>query len=144
VIFWSTHNPLSALVFVFRMSDMKFHAVRKRADKPESEKATVSESAARLRHRLNVRTQSGDVVQSVRTLLSHRHNDISDLKISNLVRPTSIRPVTVSAISLNFQKLVVRFLEVPDIFLLLEVEVRHVWRTVFRQELFAELFDEER
>jgi hypothetical protein len=75
--------------------------------------------------------------------ISHRHNDISDLKISNLVRPTSIRPVTVSAISLNFQKLVVRFLEVPDIFLLLEVEVRHVWRTVFRQELFAELFDEE-
>jgi hypothetical protein len=97
-----------------------------------------------LRDLLNVRTQSGDVVQSVRTLLSHRHNDISDLKISNLVRPTSVRPVTVSAISLNFQKLVVRFLEVPDIFLLLEVEVRHVWRTVFRQELFAELFDEER
>jgi hypothetical protein len=89
------------------------------------------------------RDVSGDAVQLVRTLLSHRHNDISDLKISNLVRPTSIRPVTVSAISLNFQKLVVRFLEVPDIFLLLEVEVRHVWRTVFRQELFAELFDEE-
>jgi hypothetical protein len=125
------------------MNDMQFRAVRKRADKSESERATDSESAARLRHRLNVRTQSGDVVQSVRTLLSHRHNDISDLKISNLVRPTSIRPVTVSAISLNFQKLVVRFLEVPDIFLLLEVEVRHVWRTVFRQELFAELFDEE-
>jgi hypothetical protein len=125
------------------MNDMQFRAVRKRADKSESERATDSESAARLRHRLNVRTQSGDVVQSVRTLLSHRHNDISDLKISNLVRPTPVRPVTVSAISLNFRKLVVRFLEVPDIFLLLEVEVRHVWRTVFRQELFAELFDEE-
>jgi len=24
-----------------------------------------------------------------------------------------------------------------------EIEVRHVWRTVFRQELIAELFDEE-
>jgi hypothetical protein len=57
--------------------------------------------------------------ESVRTLPSHRHNDISDLKISNLVRPTSVRPVTVSAISLNFRKLVVRFLEVPDIFRLL-------------------------
>ena len=51
---------------------MQFRAVRKRADKSESEKATVSESAARLRHRLNVRTQSGDVVQSVRTLPGHR------------------------------------------------------------------------
>ena len=87
---------------------------------------------------------SGDVVQLVRTLLSHRHNEVSDLKISNLVQPRPVRPVTVSGISLHFRKLVVCFLEVPDIFLLLEVEVRHVWRTVFRQELFAELFDEER
>src|ERR1700689_3785475 len=71
-IFGLTHNPLSALVFIFRMSDMQFRAVRRRADKSESEKATDSESAARLRHRLNVRTQSGDVVQSVRTLPSHR------------------------------------------------------------------------
>jgi hypothetical protein len=70
---------------------------------------------------------------------SHRHNDVSDLKISNLVQPTSGRPVTVLAISLHFQKLVVRFLEVPDVFF----EVRHVWRTVFRQELIAEFFDEE-
>ena len=60
----------------------------------------------------------GDVVQLVRTLPSHRHNDVSDLKISNLVQPTSVRPVTVSAISLHFRKLVVRFLEVPDVFLL--------------------------
>jgi len=85
---------------------------------------------------------SGDVVQLVRTLLSHRHNDVSDLKISNLVQPTSVRPVTVSAISLHFRKLVVRFLEVPDLSSS-EIEVRHVWRTVFRQELIAELFDEE-
>src|SRR6266576_1154870 len=55
-----------------------------------------------------------NVVQLVRTLLSHRHNDLSDLKISNLVQPTSVRPVTASAISLHFRKLVVRFLEVPD------------------------------
>jgi len=61
--------------------------------------------------------EAGDVVQLVRTLLSHRHNDVSDLKISNLVQPTSVRPVTVSAISLHFRKLVVRFLEVPDVFL---------------------------
>jgi len=32
------------------MSDMQFRAVRKRADKSESERATDSESAARLRH----------------------------------------------------------------------------------------------
>ena len=69
-------------------------------------------------HRLNVRKQSGDVVHSVRTLLSHRHNDVSDLKISNLVQPTSVRPVTVSAISLHFPKLVVRSLEVPDVLLI--------------------------
>jgi hypothetical protein len=55
---------------------------------------------------------------SLRTLLSHRRTDVSDLKISNLVQPTSVRPVTVSAISLHFRKLVVRFLEVPDVFLL--------------------------
>jgi hypothetical protein len=100
------------------MNDMQFRAVRTRSDKSESEKATVSESAARLRNRLNVRTQSGDVVQSVRTLPSHRHNDVSDLKTSNLVQPTSVRPVTVSAISLHSRKRVVRSLEVPDVFLL--------------------------
>jgi hypothetical protein len=72
----------------------------------------------------------------VRTLPSHRHNDVSDLKISNLVQQTSVRPVTVSAISLHFRKPVVRFLEVPDVFLS-EIEARHVWRTVFRQELIA-------
>ena len=142
MILWSTRNPLSALVFIFRMNDMQFRAVRKRADKSESERATDSESAARLRHRLNVRTQSGDVVQSVRTLLSHRHNDVSDSRISNLVQPTSVCPVTVSAISLHFRKLVVRFVEVPDVSSS-EIEVRHVWRTVFRQELIAELFEEE-
>ena len=38
----------------------------------------------------------GDVVQLVRTLLSHRHNDVSDLQISNLVQLASVRPVTVS------------------------------------------------
>jgi hypothetical protein len=86
--------------------------------------------------------QPGDVVQLVRTLLSHRHNDVSDLEISNLVQPTSVRPVTVSAISPHFRKLVVRFVEVPDVFSS-GIEVRHVWRTVFRQELIAELFDEE-
>src|SRR5207244_4253758 len=58
---------------------------------------------------ITARKHRGDVVQLVRTLLSHRHNDISDLKISNLVQPTSVRPVTVSAISLHFRKLVVRF-----------------------------------
>jgi hypothetical protein len=89
-----------------------------------------------------LRKQSGDVVQLVRTLLSHRHNDVSDSKISNLVQPTSVRPVTVSAISLHFRKLVVRFVEVPDASFS-EIEVRHVWRTVFRQELIAELFNEE-
>jgi len=47
----------------------------------------------------------------------------------------------VSAISLHFRKLVVRFLEVPDVSSS-EIEVRHVWRT-FRQELIAELFDVE-
>jgi len=48
----------------------------------------------------------------------------------------------VSAISLHFRKLVVRFVEVPDVSSS-EIEVRHLWRTVFRQELIAELFDEE-
>jgi hypothetical protein len=86
--------------------------------------------------------QPGDVVQLVRALLSHRHNDVSDLQISNLVQLTSVCPVTVSAISLHFRKLVVRFVEVPDVSSS-EIEVRHVWRTVFRQELIAELFDEE-
>jgi hypothetical protein len=83
----------------------------------------------------------GDVVQLVRTLLSRRHNDVSDLEISNLVQPTSVRPVTVSAISLHFRKLVVRFSFLTSSSC--EIEVRHVWRTVFRQELIAELFDEE-
>ena len=46
-----------------------------------------------------------------------------------------------SAISLHFRKLVVRFVEVPDVSSS-EIEVRHVWRAVFRQELIAELFDE--
>jgi hypothetical protein len=54
---------------------------------------------------------SGDVVQFVRTLLSHCHNHVRDLRISNLVRPPSVRPVTVSAISPHFPKLVVRSLE---------------------------------
>jgi len=48
----------------------------------------------------------------------------------------------VSAISPHFRKLVVRFVEVPDVSSS-GIEVRHVWRTVFRQELIAELFDEE-
>jgi len=48
----------------------------------------------------------------------------------------------VSAISLHFRKLVVRFVEVPAVYSS-EIGVRHVWRTVFRQELIAELFDEE-
>src|SRR5258706_15146173 len=58
--------------------------------------------------------QKHSEIDPVITLLSHRHNDVSDLKISNLVQPTSVRPVTVSAISLHFRKLVVRYLEVPD------------------------------
>ena len=41
------HNPLSALVFIFRMSDMQFRAVRKRSNKSETEKATDSESVVR-------------------------------------------------------------------------------------------------
>jgi hypothetical protein len=89
-----------------------------------------------------VRKHRGDVVQLVRTLLCHRHNDVSDLQISNLVQPTSVRPVTVSAISLHFRNLVVRFLKFLT-FSSSEIEVRHVSRTVFRQELIAELFDEE-
>ena len=124
------------------MSDMQFRAVRTRADKSESEKSTVSESAARLRHRLDVRTQSGDVVQSVRTLLSHRHNDVSDSKISRLAQTTSVRPVTVSAISLHFRKLVVRSLEVPDVFLLRDRTASRMAHS-FRQERITELFDEE-
>jgi hypothetical protein len=72
---------------------------------------------------------------SVRTLLSHRHHDVSDLKISNFVQLTSVRPVTVSAISLHFGKLVVRSLEVPNVFLLRD---RNASRTAI-----AELFDEE-
>src|SRR5580692_10349346 len=63
-----------------------------------------------------VRKHRGDVVQLVRTLLCHRHNDVSDLQISNLVQPTSVRPVTVSAISLHFRKLVVRFLKFLTLF----------------------------
>src|SRR5580704_3948562 len=47
-----------------------------------------------------------------RTCFSHRHKDVSDSKISRLAQTTSIRPVTVSAISLHFRKLVVRSLEV--------------------------------
>ena len=54
----------------------------------------------------------------VRTLLSHRHNDVSDSKISRLAQTTPLRPVTVSVISLHFRKLVVRSLEVPHVFLL--------------------------
>ena len=77
---------------------------------------------------------SGDVVQLVRTLLCHRHNDVSDLQISDLLQATSVRPVTVSAISLHFGKLVVRSLEVPDVFLLRD---RNASRTI------AELFHEE-
>ena len=82
---------------------------------------------------------SGDVVQLVRTLLSHRRTDVSDLRISNLVQPTSVRPVTASAISLHFQKLVVRFLEVPDVFLLRDRSASRMANS-FRQELIAELF----
>jgi len=48
----------------------------------------------------------------------------------------------VSAISLHFRNLVVRFVEVPAISSS-QIGVRHVWRTGFRQELIAELFDEE-
>jgi hypothetical protein len=81
-------------------------------------------------------------VQLVRTLLSHRHNDVSDLKISNLLQPTSVRPVTASAISLHFRKLVVRSLEVPDVFLLRDRSASRMANS-FRQELIAELFDEE-
>jgi hypothetical protein len=58
VIFWSIRNPLSALVFIFRMSDMQFRAVRKRADKSESEKATVSESVARNAKRVGLKSLS--------------------------------------------------------------------------------------
>jgi hypothetical protein len=85
---------------------------------------------------------SGDVVELVRTLLSHRHNDVSDSKISNLLQTTSVRPVTVSAISLHFRKLVVRSLEVPDVFLRRNRSASRMANS-FRQELIAELFDEE-
>jgi hypothetical protein len=84
----------------------------------------------------------GDVVQLARALLSHRHNDVSDLKISNLVQPTSVRPVTVSAFSLHFRKRVVRSLEDPDVFLLRDRSASRMANS-FRQELIAELFDEE-
>ena len=33
------HNQLSALVLIFRMSDMQFRALRKRSNKSESDKA---------------------------------------------------------------------------------------------------------
>ena len=90
-----------------------------------------------------MKSSSGSVVQPVRTLLSHRHNDVSDLKISNLLQATSVRPVTVSAISLHFRSLVVRFLlEVPEVSLLRDRSVSRVANS-FRQELIAELFDEE-
>ena len=85
---------------------------------------------------------AGDVVQLVRTLLCHRHNDVSDLQISNLLQATSVRPVTVSAISLHFRRLVVRFLEVPEVFLLRDRSASRMANS-FRQELIAELFDEE-
>ena len=80
----------------------------------------------------------GDVVQLVRTLLSHRHNDVSDSKISNLVQPTSVPPVTVSAISLHFRKPVVRFVEVPDASSS-EIEVRH-GRTSFSSRTDSRTF----
>jgi hypothetical protein len=78
----------------------------------------------------------------VRTLLCHRHNDVSDLQISNLLQATSVRPVTVSAISLHFRRLVVRILEVPEVFLLRDRSASRMANS-FRQELIAELFDEE-
>jgi hypothetical protein len=40
------------------MSDMQFRAVRKRADKSESEKATVSESVARNAKRVGLKSLS--------------------------------------------------------------------------------------
>jgi len=88
------------------------------------------------------RPQAWPADESVRTLLSHRHNDVSDLQISNLVQPTSVRPVTGSAISLHFRRLVGRFLEVPEVFLLRDRSASRMANT-FRQELIAELFDEE-
>ncbi len=58
--------------------------------------------------------------------LSHRHNDVSDLKISNLVRRASVRPVTVlpfPCISQNLLSVLLKFLtsssseiEVPYVF----------------------------
>jgi len=91
---------------------------------------------------IKVRKQVGDVVQLVRTLLSHRHNDVGDSKISRLAQTTSVRPVTVSAISLHFRKLVVRSLEDPDVVLLQDRSASRLANS-FRQELIAELFDEE-
>jgi hypothetical protein len=84
----------------------------------------------------------GDVVQLIRTLLSHRHNDVSDSKLRRLAQTTSVRPVTVSAISLHFRKLVVRSLKIPDVFLLRDRNASSIANS-FRQELIAELFDEE-
>jgi hypothetical protein len=63
------------------------------------------------RLRISLIWRVGDVVQLVRTLFSHRHNAVSDLRTNNLKQPTSVRPVTVSAISLHFRKRVVRSLE---------------------------------
>jgi hypothetical protein len=86
--------------------------------------------------------EAGDVVQLVRTLLCHRHNDVSDLQISNLLQATAVRPVTVSAIYLHFRRLVVRFLEVPEVFLLRDRSASRMANS-FRQELIAEHFDGE-
>ena len=53
------------------------------------------------------------VVQLVRTLLSDRYNDVSDLEISNLTQITSGRPVTVPSTFPAFPKAPVRSSGVP-------------------------------
>jgi hypothetical protein len=55
----------------------------------------------------------GDVVQLVRTLLSNRRIDVSDLKISNLTQITSGRPVTVPSTFPAFRVAPVRSPAVP-------------------------------
>src|SRR6266478_3718965 len=52
-----------------------------------------------------------DVFQSVRTLFSNRHINVSDLKIRNLEQTTSGRPVTVPSTFPHFQKLLSVLLE---------------------------------
>src|ERR1700686_130971 len=80
--------------------------------------------------------------ESVRTLLSHRHNDVSDLKISTYYNQHLFALSRCLPFPCIFRTLVVRSLEVPDVFLLRDRSASRMANS-FRQERIAELFDEE-